>query len=403
MRWLWSLVPQRVAEGLVSPLIPVHLAALGAGAGLVGLMEFLFAGSAVAGALVWGRASDAAGRKPFILLGLVGVAAALTSLALAGTTAGLLAARAAMGLALAAVVTGSGALAAESGSTEGLPRRVGRLHAVTGLAYAAGLGAGAAVVLVLPLDRLLMAGALLTLASAALALRWVGEPRRHLSGEELLASMRRTLTPLVTPFQQRALPPLTVLPFPHWEHLGNRAWAYAASIFLAVLAGSVAAVLFPLYLVARGAPLTWIPLVFLASVGTASLAAGPGARLVESWGPGRVHVAATLLRAGAFAALALPGILRLPVLVALFAGAGAGWGLVSVAGPVALLGSFPGRQSGEVIGVFNAAAGLGAAFGGLLAGGLVVAGGYGMVFLAAGGVSLASAVVGGPGSLLRSP
>lgn len=367
-------------------------------------MEFLFGGAAVVGALAWGRASDSMERrKPFVLLGLLGAAAALAGLGLAGTPAGLVAARAAMGLALAAVVSAGGALAAESGGAHRLPHRVGRLHAVTGLAYAAGLGAGAVAVLSVPLDRLLLTGALLTLASAALALRWIGEPGEAIPGDEVLRAMRRTMTPLTTPFQQRAFPPLTFLPAPHWSHLGNRAWAYAASVFLAVLAGGIAAVLFPLFLLQQGAPLHWIPLVFLASVGAASLAAGPGAHLVTAWGPGRVHVAATLLRAGAFGALALPAVRRLPVLLTLFAAAGVGWGLVSVAGPVALFRSFPARQGGEIMGVFNAAVGLGAALGGIVAGALAVAGGFTPVFVGAAAVSLASAVLGGPGSLLRDP
>lgn len=402
MGWMGSLVPQRFAEGLVSPLIPVHAALLGAGAGLVGVMEFLFSGAAVAGALAWGRASDAAGRrKPFVLLGMVGAAAALAGLWYASTPLGVLAGRAAMGFALAAVVAAGGALAAESGSADGLPLRIGRLHAVSGLAYAGGLAAGAAAVLAVPLDRLMLAGALLTLASAALALRWIAEPGETLAGEAVLEAMRRTLTPVVTPFQQRALPPLTFLPLPHRGALGNRAWVYAASIFLAVWGGGIAAVLFPLFLLGQGAPLHWVPLVFLASVGAGSLVAGPGARLVTAWGPGRVHVAATVLRAGAFGALALPGILRLPVLLPLFAAAGLGWGLVSVAGPVALFRSFPDRGGGEVVGIFNAAAGLGAALGGLTAGALLLVGGYDGVFLAAAGVSLGSAVLGGPGSLMR--
>ncbi len=376
----------------MAPLVPLYALALGASLELVGVMEFLFASLTIAGAYLWGRASDLVRRrKPFIVAGIAMVATSLGVLALARDTLWLLVGRSLMGFGVAATVACGGALAAESGPPHEVGMRLGRWNGWTLGAHAVGLLASALLVTQTDLRTLFILGAAFTVVSVVLALTMLEEPVHFLGRDEITAILRTAATPLAAPFQRRASPPLQgMLRLPSLDTLRTGGRGAMANIFLIALGGNLVFVLLPVYLVELGVPLAWVPVVFLGNAAVGALASGSAGRLVDRVGPARAKDLAAGVRAGAMLLLALPIARGFAPVMALASVVGAGWSVVSVAGPVALLGALPTRNEGEVLALFSITAGVATAVGGLLAAGVAGRWGFPALFLTAAIVTLAS-------------
>ncbi len=74
-----------VGLSLVIPVLPLHASSLGATAMGATLAFSIAAMVAMFSGILWGRMSDLVGRKPIVLLSLIGQSAAFLWLALAGT------------------------------------------------------------------------------------------------------------------------------------------------------------------------------------------------------------------------------------------------------------------------------------------------------------------------------
>ncbi len=127
--------------GIIIPLLPFYAESFGASAFVVGLlgtsfslMQFLFSP-------VWGRWSDRIGRRPIILIGLMGSCLSYLTLALADTLVLLFVARIAGGIAGANIATAQ-AYIADVTTPENRARGMGLVGAAFGLGFIFGPAIG---------------------------------------------------------------------------------------------------------------------------------------------------------------------------------------------------------------------------------------------------------------------
>ena len=145
--------------GIIIPLLPFYAESFGASAfaiGLLGtsfsLMQFLFSP-------IWGRWSDRAGRKPIILIGLLGSCLSYVTLALANSLALLFIARIIGGIAGANIPTAQ-AYIADITTPENRARGMGLVGAAFGLGFIFGPALGGLLSRFSPETPMWCAGAL---------------------------------------------------------------------------------------------------------------------------------------------------------------------------------------------------------------------------------------------------
>ncbi|MGD2217383.1 MAG: MFS transporter [Gemmatimonadales bacterium] len=133
-----------IGFGIVLPLLPFYAQEFGASPSVIGLivaahpaMQFIFGP-------LWGRVSDRVGRRPILLLGLVGSGISYLIFALAGSVAWLFASRVMAGMAGANVPV-SQAYIADSTDLENRTRGMGLVGAAFGLGFIAGPAIGGAL------------------------------------------------------------------------------------------------------------------------------------------------------------------------------------------------------------------------------------------------------------------
>jgi MFS family permease len=148
----------------------------GASLATAGWVLALFGLATVPSRLAGGRMADRLGRRPTIVLGLLGCAASLLVIAVSPGVSGAAVGAALLGLAFEIYEPPSQALLAEMVVPERRPQAFGFLGAALG---AAGVGAGLLAVLLggVSLRLLFVADSVTCLAAAALILMWVHEPR----------------------------------------------------------------------------------------------------------------------------------------------------------------------------------------------------------------------------------
>lgn len=156
---------------LAVALVEVYGASLAAAGWVVALFGLATVPSRLAG----GRMADRLGRRPTIVLGLVGCAVALLVIAVSPGVSGAAAGAGLLGLAFEIYEPPSQALLAEMVAPERRPQVFGFLGAALA---AAGVAAGILAVLLggVSLRLLFVADAVTCLAAAALILMWVHEP-----------------------------------------------------------------------------------------------------------------------------------------------------------------------------------------------------------------------------------
>ena len=127
--------------GIIIPLLPFYAETFGASALVVGLLSTSFSLMQFLFAPVWGRLSDGYGRRPIILVGLMGSAVSYLAFGLAGTLPMLFAARILAGIAGANIPTAQ-AFIADSTRPENRARGMGLIGAAFGLGFIFGPALG---------------------------------------------------------------------------------------------------------------------------------------------------------------------------------------------------------------------------------------------------------------------
>jgi MFS transporter, DHA1 family, tetracycline resistance protein len=127
--------------GIIIPLLPFYAEHFGASALMVGLLSTSFSVAQFLFAPFWGRLSDRIGRRPVILLGLLGSAVSYALFAMATSLAALFVARTLAGVAGANIPTAQ-AFIADTTTPETRARGMGIIGAAFGLGFIFGPAIG---------------------------------------------------------------------------------------------------------------------------------------------------------------------------------------------------------------------------------------------------------------------
>lgn len=140
---IWTTVAiDLVGFGIVLPILPRYAEDLQASPGVIGLVVASFSVAQMVGAPVIGRLSDRIGRKPVLILSLVGTAVGSLVTGLAGSVWILLVGRVLDGLSGASVSVAQAAVA-DVADPEDRPRLLGLLGAAFGVGFVVGPAIGA--------------------------------------------------------------------------------------------------------------------------------------------------------------------------------------------------------------------------------------------------------------------
>src|SRR3954462_6266938 len=135
---IWTTVAvDLVGFGVVLPLLPLYASRFHASPATIGAMFASFSVAQLVFAPIWGRVSDRVGRKPILVLSLVGTALGTLLTGLAGSLALLFVGRIVDGVSGASVSVAHAAVADVSP-----PRERARLFGLLGAAFGVGFVAG---------------------------------------------------------------------------------------------------------------------------------------------------------------------------------------------------------------------------------------------------------------------
>jgi multidrug resistance protein len=140
---IWTTVAlDLVGFGIVLPILPLYAEKFGAGGTVVGLLVASFSVAQLVFAPFWGRLSDRVGRKPILVVSLVGTAVGSLLTGLAGSVAVLFVGRVVDGISGASVSVAQASVV-DVAPPEDRPRLMGLLGAAFGLGFVAGPALGA--------------------------------------------------------------------------------------------------------------------------------------------------------------------------------------------------------------------------------------------------------------------
>ncbi len=128
--------------GIIIPNLAYYAQDIGATPTQIAILMSIYSGMQLVFAPVWGRLSDQYGRKPTLLLGLLGNAVALIGFGLAETYVWLVIARSAAGIASAAVLPSVMAYVADVTTSEERGKGMGLMGAAMGLGFILGPAIG---------------------------------------------------------------------------------------------------------------------------------------------------------------------------------------------------------------------------------------------------------------------
>ena len=157
---LWGCVLlDLIGFGIVLPILPLWAERFGARPGTIGALVATYSAFQLVCAPLWGRLSDRVGRKPVLVLSLLGTAAGSLLTGLASSLVLLFVSRAIDGMSGASVAVAQAAVADLAEPSE-RPRLLGLIGAAFGLGFVAGPALGALAALGGPRAPFLVAAAL---------------------------------------------------------------------------------------------------------------------------------------------------------------------------------------------------------------------------------------------------
>jgi MFS transporter, DHA1 family, multidrug resistance protein len=162
--------------GITVPIMPFFAKSMGGTVVDVGVLMALFSMAELVFAPVWGRVSDRFGRKPVIMIGLLGFGLAFTATGLSTSLSMLYAAQLIAGAFAAGIFPAVMASIADQTEPEERGRYMGLLGAASGLGIIIG-PVSASVIALLGLNVPYFAAAALGLITAAVAMAWLPETR----------------------------------------------------------------------------------------------------------------------------------------------------------------------------------------------------------------------------------
>lgn len=214
-KWYYSFLPNNMAGGSTSPLIPLFVTeGLAGTVAQVGMISALSSLAAIPSNIMWGNLSDAAKkRRLFVLIGFAGLALSLLMMAFSVNFFQYLIANAVLGLLSTAASPVGTVLILESFKEEEWARRLGDFSKIGGIGWVVGLSVGTVWIAsfsnsadpALTMRALFIMAAGLSMVSIFLAYRWVPEPGEVLDRSKIVSgSILRT--PLYVFERARYLP-----------------------------------------------------------------------------------------------------------------------------------------------------------------------------------------------------
>ncbi len=195
-----SVLMNMVGFGIVMPLLPFFTRELGGGSFDMGMLVAVWALAQVVTSPRWGAFSDRVGRRPTLVLGLVGTAGAFTLIGLSSQLWMLYMARGLGGLISAATIPSAYAYVADVTPPEHRSARMGQLGAMFGLGFMLGPSIGG-IMAPLGISRAFFAAAFVTCLTAVLIHLFLKEPEERTvtaAGETRL--LQRLLVAIKKPY-----------------------------------------------------------------------------------------------------------------------------------------------------------------------------------------------------------
>lgn len=414
-RWLYAWGTGYAAVGAASLLIPLYAISLGADAFHVGLMASTAAFAGVPGALLWGRLAARTGRRrPFVLVALGSTAGVLALTPLLSSPWTLLVANAALWFVVSAAAPVLNLVVIEGAPEAEWDRRIGRLNAVQGYGWVAGLVLGtvwtatvARVVAPATAQELLFFLLAVTTTGALVAAR-IWYPERPTTDPERFRRAFRRLDPdnwgagrylRSIPYGPTRLYWAITTLLSRRRDGGDPLARFGPSLreyLLAAVLFSVGFAVFwgpmPAYLTEVGFVTGTVFTLFLLSNVGSAVCYGPVGRIVGRVGPRSVQTTALGARVLLFPTVAAVGVVvsvgLFPALAPLFLLIGATWAAIAVTATGIVTRLAPAPVRSEALGLYTALAGVGTGFGSALGGWVADAFGYAVAFGGAGVVVL---------------
>ena len=410
-RWFYSYLPQGIAGGATSPLIPLFAYALGASLGDVGIIAAATSVASVPAFMLWGSLSDRLKtRKAFLILGFLGTAVSFLAMGICFNLPEFYLANLLIGFVGAASAPVGAVLVMETTERERWPRRLAFMSQLTGVGYIVGLSIGAVWLAIGPtiLDTmsamrgLFIIGAALGLLSGLLAGMWLREPREHLE--------RRSIHLVDNLFRIERVKflPMRMLHYLDFRNrkaskLSRPLRSYMVTVFLLFSGFTAFYGFFPILLQqVYGLSESAVFAVYIASQVASVTAYLRVGQWVRERGGRRTQLYASLGRTVLFPAflvfllVPLSPVAILAGILLLHAGVGLCWALINVSGSTLVSGLAPDDAHAEAMGAYNAVQGFGSILGPLLGGfaaefyGYPAGVGVSVAFILAGAVLLAA-------------
>ena len=404
-KWYYSFFPYNISGGSTSPLIPLFITnGLRGTVADVGLITAVTSMAAVPANIIWGNLSDTLHRrKPFVLMGFVGMALALFMMGISTNVPSYLIANFLFGLLGAAIAPVGTVLVLESFDKKEWPRRLGDFSKIGGIGWVLGLAIGTLWLLLLPSTNndvtstraLFMLAAGLSLVSMLLAMWWIKEPDAQVKRECVTAE---DIGNVQVSFIERArYMPQRVLYIAHVSAKNMQAHNFPSNlrryylmIFLAFSGFLSFYVALPVFLSKQeGFSNPEVFIVYLASSIASALTYSLMGRIIAAKGGKRVQMAAFAARifiSPAFFLVTLlhPSfILLFVIFLGLHALAGICWAGLSVAGS-ALVSQMAFKSfRSQSLGMYHSVQGVGTIVGSIIGGIVGAAFGYWAVFMCA--------------------
>lgn len=403
-KWYYTFLPYNISGGSTSNLIPLFMSqSLKASVAEVGVVSAITSIAAVPANIIWGNLSDMTKkRKPFILMGFLGMAFALVMMGLSTTIGEYYLANFMLGLLAAAVAPVGTVLVLESFSKDEWGKRLGDFSKVGGIGWVLGLILGIIWLMIFQGDSqevsmraLFLLSAILCLVAMFLAIRWVPEPvkkiDRHSVDPEEYGNVHVNVVEKARYLPQRIMFTMQVsaknLRMKNFSPMLKR---YYVIIFLAFCGFLSFYVALPIFLYQNiGLSNADVFIVYLASSITSALTYSWMGRQIGARGGKKIQSLCFMARILIFPSFFLVTMMNLPsqalfiTLLVLHAGAGLCWAGLSVAGHV-LVGKMAYKEfRTQSLGFYNAVQGVATIVGSLLGGFVAAIYGYEAVFILA--------------------
>ncbi len=204
-----TLIVNLIGFGIMIPLLPLYARSFGASETVIGLVIAMFSLSQLVASPALGALSDRIGRRPVLLLSLIGTAVSFVMMALARSVPWLFAARVVDGLSGGNISTAR-AYIADITTEDERAKAYGLIGAAFGIGFVLGPALGGALGHI-SYTAPIWAAAALTLVATALAWIWLPETvhRGAASPGPFWAGLRGAV-------RHRTLRPLLVVDFAYW-------------------------------------------------------------------------------------------------------------------------------------------------------------------------------------------